>query len=390
MKPDFNWRASGVYLDNAATTLVSEEVVESMLPFLSEKYGNTETVYSLGRESREAVEGARRQIADAIGCSPSEVFFTSGGTESNNWSIFRSALPRTGLEKTGVCVSATEHYSVIVPAMKRSVDEPFVIPVKTDGVIDLTAEAKRKISESAIVSVHLANNETGTLQPVSEVAALCKKSGTVFHCDAVQALGKIPVNVREIGADLLSLSAHKIHGPMGIGALYIKKGTSIDPLIYGGGQESGMRSGTLPVPEIVGFGVAVEQALREMPSQMPRVSKMRQLLESSIVSFFKGAKLNGHPSERLPNIISVTLPGVEAEVVVGILSEKYGVSVSTGSACSVHKRRSHVLAAMGLDDSLHLSTLRFSLSRYNTEEEIKTAFAELQRSVLDSKRASVI
>jgi len=392
MKPDFQLRDVEIYLDNAATTALDEQVVEAMRHYFEERYGNPETVYRLGREAQKAVSDSRAIIADVLKCSPEEIYFTSGGTEANNWAI-KGIQPRF---EGGILISAVEHASVIEPARWMGKNSSWngcrEIPVDQFGVIDIDAleeKLKTKSNNTYLVSIQYANNEIGTIQPVAKIAELCKKHKVLFHCDAVQAFGKVKFDVDDVGADMISLSAHKIHGPMGMGALYVKKGTQIDPLHHGGGQEDGMRSGTLAVPEIVGFGKAVELAMDAIPKQMPRMMNITEWLAGQICVLYK-AKRNGHPTQRLPNIVSVTIPGIEAEVVCGILCSRFGICVSSGSACSTTKRESHVLGAIGMNPSDVLSTLRVSLSRFNSDSDVKVAFGRLQAARRDSFSRSLI
>jgi cysteine desulfurase len=385
MKPDFHMRDVEIYLDNAATTALDPEVVEAMRPYWDERYGNPETVYRLGREAQEAVENSRAAIAELLKCDPEEVYFTSGGTESNNWAIKGVPEPR------GVIVSAVEHASVLEPANWVSRDLPLLkIPVDEYGVIDLVElESALKSGNYGLVSIQYANNEIGTVQPVAEIAELCRRYSAVFHCDAVQAFGKIDFDVADVGCDMMSLSAHKIHGPMGMGALYVKKGTEIVPLLHGGGQEREMRSGTLAVPEIVGFAKAAELAHVAIPNEMPRLKNIAEWLAGQLCISFK-AKRNGHPTKRLPNIVSVTLPNMETEVMCGIMCSKYGTCISAGAACSTSKRVSHVLGAIGRNPRDVLSTLRFSLSRYNSDSDIRLAYVRLQSAYEEAKTRALI
>lgn len=395
MKPDFQWRDTEIYMDNAATTALAEEVVETMRPYFEEKYGNPETVHRLGREAHAAVEASRESISDILKCKPEELFFTSGGTEANNWAV-KGTVPSYSVE--GIIVSSVEHASVIQPAkmmMRSSPGRYFEIPVDGMGVVDLDAlESKLKDGISGkgnwyLVSVQYANNEIGTIQPVAKIAELCRKYKVVFHCDAVQAFGKVPFDVDDVGADLISLSAHKIHGPMGMGALYVRTGTNIEPLLHGGGQERGMRSGTLAVPEIVGFAKAAELAMEAMPKQMPRLMKITEWMAGQLCLYFN-AKRNGHPTVRLPNILNVTIPGMESGVVCGVMCSKFKTCMSAGAACSTAKRKSHVLEAIGRDPKDILSTLRISMSRYNTDEEAKIAFGWLQAAKKEAEGRSLI
>jgi len=392
MKPNFKLQDVEVYMDNAATTAIDEEVVATMRPYLEERYGNPETVYRLGRESRKAVEDSRATIADILKCTPEEIFFTSGGTEANNWAIKGIRLQGYG----GIIVGAIEHASVLEPANslfgKADKMALFEIPVDSFGLVDLNAlETHLQIPQGKqwLVSIQYANNEIGTVQPVEKIAELCKKYGAVFHCDAVQAFCKIDFDVDDVGADMISLSAHKIHGPMGMGALYVKKGTLLEPLLHGGGQERGMRSGTLAVPEIVGFAKAAELAMAALPKQMPRLMRISEWLAEQL-RLSSGGRRNGHPTQRLPNIVSITLPGIESEVVCGIMCSKYKSCLSAGSACSTTKRRSHVLEAIGRDSRDVLSTLRISLSRFNSDSDVMVAMGHIQAAVKQSKARELI
>ena len=389
MKPDFQMRDIEIYLDNAATTALDDEVVAAMRPYFEERYGNPETVYRLGREAKKAVDDSRASIADILKCKPEEIFFTSGGTEANNWAI-------KGVNCGGVMVSTIEHASVLESARwvtevggKKHYSE---IAVDQFGVVSLEALEEllqKPLGWRWLVSIQYANNEIGTVQPVAKIAELCKKYGAVFHCDAVQAFGKIAFDVDDVGADMISLSAHKIHAPMGMGALYVKQGTILEPLLHGGGQERGMRSGTLAVPEIVGFGKAAELAQDALPREMPRLMAITEWLVGQLVLDFK-AKRNGHPTLRLPNIVSVTIPGMETEIICGIMCSKYGTCMSAGAACSTTKRVSHVLEAIGMNPSDVLSTLRISLSRFNTDSDLKVAFGRLQAAKVEAKKRSLL
>jgi cysteine desulfurase len=391
MKPNFQLRDVEVYMDNAATTAIDEEVVATMRPYLEERYGNPETVYRLGRESRKAVEDSRATIADVLKCTPEEIFFTSGGTEANNWAI---KCHHNNNGKRNILYGAIEHSSVIEPIqwmVQSNAGNVSAREIRADksGLIDLEyLETFLKDGNVGFVSIQYANNEIGTVQPVEKIAELCKKYGAVFHCDAVQAFGKIDFDVDDVGADMISLSAHKIHGPMGIGALYVK-GALLEPLLHGGGQERGMRSGTLAVPEIVGFAKAAELAMAALPTQMPRLMRISEWLAEQL-RLSSGGIRNGHPTQRLPNIVSITLPGIESEVVCGIMCSKYKSCLSAGSACSTTKRRSHVLEAIGRDSRDVLSTLRISLSRFNSDRDVMVAMGQIQAAVKQSKTRELI
>jgi cysteine desulfurase len=264
------------------------------------------------------------------------------------------------------------------------------VPVDQYGVVDLAdLEARLVTAKYALASIQYANNEIGTIQPVEKIAELCKKYKVAFHCDAVQAFGKIDFDVDDVGADMISLSAHKIHGPMGMGALYIKKGTSVEPLLHGGGQEGGMRSGTLAVPEIVGFAKAAELAINAMPKEMRRLREASESLVESLRLSLNGVR-NGHPTNRLSNIVSITIPGMESEVVCGIMCSKFKTCISAGAACSTMKRKSHVLEAIGRSPSDILSTLRISLSRFNRDSDVCVAMGRIQAAVSQAKQRELI
>ena len=389
MKPNFEWRGEEMYLDNAATTMIDPEVVAVMQPYLEERYGNPETVYRLGREAHEAVELARNKIATLLGCTNEEVYFTSGGTESNNWAIKGFLFSK---EKNNIVIGAVEHPSILEPAnwlVSRGLASLYVAPVDDFGMVKLDAvESYLKEGKVGLVSIQYGNNEVGTIHPVKEIALLCKKYGALFHCDAVQAFGKVAFDVDDIGFDMVSISAHKIHGPMGIGALYIRKGTSVEPLMHGGGQEGGMRSGTHSVHNIVGFGKAVELAETAIKKDMSRLYKVIDSAAGDM-ALRLGAQRNGHPTLRLPNILNVTIPGFDASLACGILCTKYGICVSSGAACHTKIRGSHVLEAMGKKNVVG-STLRISLSRYNTENEVRMLTSRLQAVMVEAKSRSLI
>lgn len=393
MRPNFQLQDAEIYMDNAATTALDEAVVAEMRPYFEERYGNPETVYRLGRESKKAVEDSRAKIADILKCAPEEIFFTSGGTEANNWAIKGVRLQGYG----GIIVGAIEHASVLEPANslfgKADKRALFEIPVDQCGVVDLDALEKHLQMPQGrqwLVSIQYANNEIGTVQPVDKIAELCKKYGAIFHCDAVQAFGKIDFDVDDVGADMISLSAHKIHGPMGMGALYVKSGTQIGPLLHGGGQERGMRSGTLAVPEIVGFGKAAELAVEAIPKHMPRLMKITEWLVSQLCLSIDNATRNGHPTRRLPNIVSLTIPNMESEVVCGIMCARNNTCMSAGAACSTTKKKSHVLEAIGRDAKDVLSTLRISLSRYNKDSDVVVVYGQIQAANIAAKARSLI
>jgi len=383
MKPSFEWRDEEIYLDNAATTIIDPEVVEAMQPYVEERYGNPETVYQLGREAHSAVEEARHRIAEQLGCFDDEVYFTSGGTESNNWAI-------KGIRATGRIVSAVEHASVLEPAKWMCMNAPYYeVTVDEYGMVRLDElETELKTGKYALVSIQYANNEVGTIQPVKEIATLCQKYKALFHCDAVQAFGKVAFDVDDMGFDMASLSAHKIHGPMGVGALYVRRGTPLEPLMHGGGQERGMRSGTLAVHQIVGFGKAVEIAGVSIKRDMPGIFEIVEATAKDM-ALSLNARRNGHPTQRLPNILNVTIPGLDMSLACGLLSSKYGICVSSGSACHTRSRMSHVLWAMGRKSETH-SALRISLSKYNTREDMMMLISRLQAVLMEKSKRDLL
>jgi cysteine desulfurase len=388
MMPDFEWRGGETYLDNAATTMIDPSVVDAMQPYLEERYGNPETVYELGREASDAVEKSRHVVAEMLGCLDEEVFFTSGGTESNNWAI--KGISR-GNGQEGVIVGAVEHSSVLEPAKWMCQDAPYCeIPVDPFGMIDLDRlENELKTGRYALVSVQYGNNEVGTLQPVAEVSRLCVKHAALFHCDAVQAYGKVKLDVDDIGADMISISAHKIHGPMGVGALYVRKGTVLEPLIHGGGQESGMRSGTTAVHQVVGFGKASELASESVGRDMQDVFGMVENAARDVVSRVPGTVRNGHPTLRLPHILNITVRGLEAGLACGLMCSKHGICVSSGAACHTRSQGSHVLVAMGRGADVG-STLRISASRHTRATDLSMFVSMLQAVVAESRSRSLV
>jgi cysteine desulfurase len=320
--------------------------------------------------------------------NPSEVFFTSGGTEANNWAIKGFDYP---VDKKIVLISAVEHKSIIAPAnwmMQKGLATPYIASVDEFGMVGLDSiETLLSQSNVGLVSVQFANNEVGTLQPIKEIAELCKKYGAVCHCDAVQGFGKIDFTAAGLGVDMITLSGHKIHGPMGIGALWVKPGTKLEPLLHGGGHEAGMRSGTHGVPQIVGFGKAAEIAWSHLSTDMPRLSKLIDGIASDL-ALSVGAVRNGHPTKRLPNILNVSIPKANASLVCGVLGRE-GICVSTGAACGTSAGPSHVLTSMGKDYNSCVSTFRISLSRFNTSREAKMVVAQFHKALKEAKAKDV-
>jgi len=360
-----------IYLDHAATTPVREEVREVMQPYFSEIFGNASSIHVVGQRAKKALENAREIIANCIGADSGEIYFTSGGTESNNLAI-KGIIQANKTKGSHLITTQIEHQSVLncCKFMEKEGFEVTYLPVDHFGIVSSAALEEAIRPDTILVSVMLANNETGTIQPISEIAAITKKRGVVLHVDGVQAVGKIPVNVEELGVDLFTISGHKIYGPKGIGALYIRKGTRIFPILNGGHQEQQMRAGTENIPAIVGFAKAIELSQTELPDTSKYLTRLRDRLEQGIKEKIPSAHINGHPVQRLPNILNVSFDFVDGEALLLTL-DMYGIAVSTGSACAAGATKpSHVLLAMGLKSTLAQGSIRFSLGRGNTESEI--------------------
>jgi cysteine desulfurase len=359
------------YFDNNATTRVAPEVVDAMIPFLREYWGNPSSTYVFGRQVGEHVDQARARVAALINAEPREIVFTSCGTESNN-SAIHSALV-TQPEKRHVLTTAVEHSANIKFCdllLKRGVTVTF-LPVGPDGALDLQLLERSIRPDTAIVSVMWANNETGILFPVREIAAICRRKGVLFHTDAVQTPGKLKIDVRELDVDFLSLSAHKLHAPKGIGLLYVKRRVKYQPYVVGGGQERGRRGGTENVAGIVAFGRAAELAMASLADENTRVRALRDKLEDGILGAIPDTSRNGAKKPRLPNTSNLAFEGVEAEGILMLLDQA-GICASSGSACTTGSLDpSHVLTAMGCSAARARSSIRFSLGIYNTDEEVE-------------------
>jgi len=368
-----------IYLDHNATTPLHPEVLEAMLPFYKDVFGNPSSVHSFGREARKAVEETRRSVASLIGTtSPDEIVFTSGGTESNNFAIKGISL---ALREKGnhIITSTTEHHAVDRPCkfLEKQGAKISFIPVDEFGIVDLGKLKEAIRDKTILISIMYANNETGTIGPIEEIAEIAKEKNVCFHTDAVQAIGKIPIDVQKLGVDLLSLSAHKFYGPKGIGALYIKKGTKISQIQQGGHHEKNKRAGTENVAGIVGLGKAAEIAKKEMASETKKIKALRDRLHEGIKSNIKHVSLNGHPEKRLPNTLNIGFEFLEGESIILNLDME-GIAVATGSACtSGSLEASHVLLAMGLPHVKAQGSVRFSLGRINTKEDIDYVLEKL-------------
>ncbi len=373
-----------IYLDNNATTRVDPAVLAAMLPYFSEKFGNAASRgHSFGWEAEEAVENARRQVAELIGADPREVIFTSGATEGNNIAI-KGIAAMYGDRGKHIITEVTEHKAVIDPSkwLEQQGYRVTFLPVNREGLVDVDELRSQITDETILVSIMHGNNEIGTLQPIREIGKLCKERGVVFHTDACQTFGKVPIDVNEMGIDLLTCSAHKIHGPKGIGALYVRRKrprVRCEAIIHGGGHERGMRSGTLNVPCIVGLGAAAELCRTHLDSEPQRLAGLRDRLRDGIMSQLSDVFLNGHPTERTPSNLNLSFAYVEGESLMMGFSD---VAVSSGSACtSASLEPSYVLKALGVGDDLAHSSIRFSVGRFNTEEEIDIVIQRVVETV---------
>lgn len=372
-----------VYMDNAATTYTSPRVLEEMLPYFTESFGNPSSIYSFSERNRKAIRKAREQVARIINADPDEIYFTSGGTESDNWALKGTAFAHKG-KGDHIITTRIEHHAILHSAefLEKNGFRVTWLGVDEQGRVQID-DLKRAISDKTIlVSVMFANNEVGTIQPVAEIGAICREKGIIFHTDAVQALGHVPIDVKAMNIDLLSLSAHKFHGPKGVGALYIRKGVRLENLIHGGGQEKGRRASTENVPGIVGLGKAIEIAMEALPGEYRRLSSMRDRLIDGIMGSVPHVKLNGaRGDQRLPNNVNLSFIGVEGETLLYDLDDE-GISASTGSACSSGSLDpSHVLMSLGLDHAMAHGSLRLSLGESTTEEDIDHVLEVIPRVV---------
>ncbi|MBN1794993.1 MAG: cysteine desulfurase NifS [Candidatus Omnitrophica bacterium] len=376
-----------IYLDYNATTPQADEVTEAMLPYFRERYGNASSPHLFGREARGGLERARERVAALIGADTREIIFTSGATESNNALIKGIARKKRDAGRH-IITTAVEHHSVLAPckALEREGFEVTYLGVDSYGVIDLDQLRDALRDDTVLVTVMSANNETGTLQPIEEIATLVRERNSVFHTDAVQQAGKLPLDVKELHVDALSLSAHKFYGPKGVGALYVRRGVVIPPLLEGGHHERNLRAGTENIAGIVGMGRAAELARERMENDRVLVTSLRERLHREITQRISDVVVNGHPERRLPNTLNVSFRYVEGESVILSLDMK-GIAVASGSACtSGSLEASHVLLAMGVPPEQAYSSVRFSLGRYTTAEEIDCLVKELP-SIIERLRS---
>lgn len=359
-----------IYLDNAATTMTDPEVVRAMLPYFTDNFGNPSSVYSMGNDVRHAISLAKEQVARLINARPNEIYFTSGGTESDNWALMGAVL---GVKhKPHVITTQIEHAAVLntCKALERMGCDVTYLPVMRDGLVDMEKYKRAFTSNTDIVSVMMANNEIGTIEPIEQMAAIAHENGVIFHTDAVQCVGNIPLDVKALDVDLLSASAHKFGGPKGIGFLYIRNGIDIRPYIYGGAQQNGLRAGTENVPGIVGLGAAAEIAGRNLDMRSKHIETLRDMLLNEIKDRVPGTSLNGSRKYRLPNNINVSFSGVDAQTLL-VRLDMQGICVSTGAACSAGAAEpSHVLKAINVNESRKNGAIRISLSDKNTMGEI--------------------
>lgn len=374
-----------IYLDNAASTPVHEQVLHEMIPFLQDQFGNPSSIHRYGRFAQRAIQNARKQIAHLINSEPNEILLTSGGTESNNTALFGLAHAAKG---NHIVTSSIEHEAILEPCKKLEKEgfEITYIPVDNSGIVNSKDIEKSITPETCLVSIMFANNEVGTIQPIQEISKICHDKQIVFHTDAVQAVGKVKLDVKELGIDMLSISSHKINGPKGVGALYIKKGIEIIPFIFGGGQENGMRSGTENVASIVGFGKACQLAQENMKQNILHLQNIRNNLIAKVMKEIPLVTLNGHSDQRIANNAHFTFLGVNGEDLIIKLDEN-GIAASTGSACSVKvQKESHVLKAMGFSHDQIAGSLRLTVGMTNTDSEIEKT-VEILKKVVKELRA---
>ncbi len=379
-----------IYADNAATTKLSSAALAAMMPYLTEEYGNPSSLYDFAGRAKAGLEQARADVAGCLNAQPGEIFFTSGGTESDNWAL-RGAAEALGKRGKHILISAVEHHAILHTGqwLRRQGFEVEVLPVDEYGTVRPETMRKALRPDTILASVMLANNEIGTIQPVQKLAAIAHENGTLFHTDAVQAVGHITVNVRDLGVDLLSLSGHKFHGPRGTGALYVKKGTALLPLIHGGGQERGRRSGTENVAGAVGLAAALKERCAALEEDMERISALRDRLVSAILKLPR-TRLTGHPVHRLPSIASFTFEAIEGESILLQLDAR-GICASSGSACSsTSLEPSHVLLAIGLPHEVAHGSVRLSLGDDVTEEDVDQIITSLTEVVNNLRAMSPV
>ncbi len=377
-----NSQVKRVYLDNAATTIVRPEVIQEMIPVFTDTYGNASSIYEEGQKAKTVLEDARERVASCLHALPSEIFFTSCGTESDNWAIKGTALRHANKGKH-IITSAIEHHAVLhsCESLAKLGYEITYIPVDAYGMIDPENIRAAIRPDTILVTIMMANNEIGTIEPIAEIAQICKEKKVLFHTDAVQAGGTIPIDVRELGIDMLSLSGHKLHAPKGVGVLYIRKGVIISNFMDGGAQERGKRAGTENLPYIVGFAKALELATNDLSHSIPRITQIRDQLITEVLAKIPHVRLNGHATKRLPGNANFSFEFIEGESLLLLLDHK-GFSCSSGSACtSGSLDPSHVLLALGLPHEIAHGSLRVSIGKFNEADEVMTIVPALQEIV---------
>ncbi len=371
-----------IYMDNAATTRVTEPVLEAMMPYLTEVYGNPSSIHAFGREAKRALEKAREQVAAAINAKPNEIYFTGCGTEADNWAV-RGAAYAQKRKGSHIITSSIEHHAVLhtCQQLEREGFTVTYLPVDEYGVVKLDELEKAITPETTLITIMAANNEIGTIQPIEEIGKIAKAHGILFHTDAVQAIGAIPMDVRAMGVDMLSLSGHKFHAPKGVGALYVRSGVRLQRFMQGGAQERTQRAGTENLASIVGMGRAIELATADLAGKAEKLTAMRDRLMNGVIEAIPESRVNGHPTRRLPGNCNVSIRYIEGEALLLSLDLK-GIAASSGSACtSGSLDPSHVLLAIGLPHEIAHGSLRFSLSEENTMEEVETVLEELKAIV---------
>lgn len=380
-----------IYADNAATTKISKTALAAMLPCFEENYGNPSSLHTVGQNAAEALFNARRTVAECLGCDPKEIIFTGGGSEADNQALLTGAELGARKGKKHIISDAIEHHAVLhsLKRLEKLGYEVTLLPVNGEGFVDPEDVRKAIRPDTALVTIMMANNEIGTIEPIKEIAEICHEKGVLFHTDAVQAVGHIPVNVREIGCDMLSLAGHKFHGPKGVGALYARKGLLVSTLIEGGAQERGKRAGTENIPGIVGMAAALKEATDNLEANMAKITKLRDRLIEGL-SVIPHSILNGPRDKRLPGNVNMCFEGIEGESLLLLLDQK-GICASSGSACtSGSLDPSHVLLAIGRIHDVAHGSLRLSLCESNTEEEIETIIKAVPEVVDYLRRISPV
>lgn len=371
-----------VYLDNAATTALSPRVLEAMLPYFTQHYGNPSSVHAFGREAKQGLDRARDQVAKALHCDPSEVIFTGCGTESDN-TVLLGVAQRYGNKGKHIITTNVEHHAILHTCeyLEKQGYSVTYLPVDQDGLVTAEQVAAAIRPDTILVSIMFANNEVGTIMPIQEIGAVCKEKGVLFHTDAVQAVGHIPVDVQAMHIDMLSLSAHKFHGPKGVGALYCRKGIRLPSYIMGGAQERGRRAGTENVAGIVGLGAAIQLATEQLEENRAKMTALRDRLMTGIQTRISEVKLNGHPTNRLPNNVNFSFKYIEGESIL-LMLDMNGIAASSGSACtSGSLDPSHVLLALGLPHEIAHGSVRLTLGDETTEEDIDYTIDVLEKTV---------